>query len=133
MAFGLLTEAGPLSRRHGEVRANSLGVLPLLEHWNHTVRGRCRFGHECMFSSAVLSELQPDRRTQIPSSPEDRTARQGAPGHPLLEPLSAACLLISFISYNTTSVGSLGMLLCLGTGTIGGWGFWAVSSFSLSQ
>ncbi len=65
----------------------------------------------------------------MPSSPEDLTvsARKGAPGHPLLEPLSAACLLISFISYNTTSVGSLGLLLCLGTGAIGGWGFWAVS------
>ena len=60
IAFGLRTEAGPLSRRHGEVRANSLGVLPLLEHWNHTVRGCCRFGNERMFSSAVLFQLQPE-------------------------------------------------------------------------
>ncbi|KAI0721069.1 hypothetical protein C8T65DRAFT_254556 [Cerioporus squamosus] len=62
----------------------------------------------------------------VPSGLEDLTARHGAPGHPLLEPLSAACLLISFISYNTTSVGSLGLLICLGTGAIGGWGFWAI-------
>ncbi|KAI0807565.1 hypothetical protein C8Q74DRAFT_1188685 [Fomes fomentarius] len=62
----------------------------------------------------------------IPSGPEDLTAKRDAPGHPLLESLSAACLLISFISYNTASVGSLGLLLCLGSGTIGLWGFWAI-------
>ncbi|RPD66158.1 hypothetical protein L226DRAFT_609053 [Lentinus tigrinus ALCF2SS1-7] len=74
----------------------------------------------------ILSAIAVALVINVPSSPEDLTTRQGAPGHPLLEPLSAACLLISFISYNTTSVGSLGMLLCIGTGLIGGWGFWAI-------
>ncbi|RDX56750.1 hypothetical protein OH76DRAFT_1477322 [Lentinus brumalis] len=76
----------------------------------------------------LLSAIAVALVMNVPSSPEDLTvsARKGAPGHPLLEPLSAACLLISFISYNTTSVGSLGLLLCLGTGAIGGWGFWAI-------
>ncbi|TBU65801.1 hypothetical protein BD310DRAFT_984973 [Dichomitus squalens] len=52
--------------------------------------------------------------------------RSGPPDHPLLEPMTSACLLISFLSYNTSSVSSLGFLVCLGSGTIGLWGLWAI-------
>ena len=52
--------------------------------------------------------------------------RGGSPDHPLLEPMSSACLLISFLSYNTSSVGPLGFLVCVGSGAIGLWGLWAV-------
>ncbi|KAH9854251.1 hypothetical protein C2E23DRAFT_884348 [Lenzites betulinus] len=62
----------------------------------------------------------------IPSDPLHITAKHEAPGHPLLAPLSYSCVLISFISYNTQSVGPLGFLVCLGSGTIGLWGLWAI-------
>ncbi|KAI0748146.1 hypothetical protein C8Q80DRAFT_1170391 [Daedaleopsis nitida] len=74
----------------------------------------------------LLSALSVALVMNVPSGPADITARRETPGHPLLEPLSAACLLISFLSYNTSSVGSLGFLLCLGSGTIGLWGVWAI-------
>jgi len=45
--------------------------------------------------------------------------------HPLLRPLSGACLLIAFFSYNTKSVGSLAFLVFLGSATIGIWGLWS--------
>ncbi|KAI0374915.1 hypothetical protein BV20DRAFT_986896 [Pilatotrama ljubarskyi] len=60
----------------------------------------------------------------IPSNP--LTAGQSATGHPLLGALSVACVLISFIAYNTKSVGSLSFLVFLGSGTIGLWGLWAI-------
>ncbi|KAI0636948.1 hypothetical protein C8Q77DRAFT_1207093 [Trametes polyzona] len=62
----------------------------------------------------------------IPSDPIDDTPRRDAVGHPLLGPLSAACVLISFIAYNTKSVGPLSFLVCLGSGTMGLWGMWAI-------
>ncbi|OJT04328.1 hypothetical protein TRAPUB_4962 [Trametes pubescens] len=62
----------------------------------------------------------------IPLDPLDVSANRGAPGHPLLGSLSVACVLISFISYNTKSVGPLGFLVFLGSGTIGLWGLWAL-------
>ncbi|KAI1795859.1 hypothetical protein LXA43DRAFT_690784 [Ganoderma leucocontextum] len=62
----------------------------------------------------------------IPSGPEVLHPRRWSPDHPLLEPMSSACLLISFLSYNTSSVGSLGFLISLGSGTIGLWGLWAI-------
>ncbi|KAI0647075.1 hypothetical protein C8Q79DRAFT_603012 [Trametes meyenii] len=62
----------------------------------------------------------------IPSDPMDLTARRGAPGHPLLEPLSGACLITAFIAYNTASVGPLSLLVSFGSGTIGLWGLWAI-------
>nr|VWO98654.1 WD_REPEATS_REGION domain-containing protein [Ganoderma boninense] len=73
----------------------------------------------------------------IPSESEVlRSSREGSLDHPLLEPMSSACLLISFLSYNTSSVGSLAFLVCLGSGAIGLWGLWAIlfagsSSFSV--
>lgn len=71
----------------------------------------------------------------IPSPADLLTSKHRSPGHPLLGPLSAACTLIAVISYNTKSVGSLSLLVSLGSGAIGLWGFWAImfegtSSFS---
>ncbi|KAI0362126.1 hypothetical protein OH77DRAFT_1441368 [Trametes cingulata] len=60
----------------------------------------------------------------IPSN--QPTARPSTTGHPMLASLSGACVLISFIAYNTKSVGALSFLVCLGSGTIGLWGIWAI-------
>ncbi|KAJ3821394.1 hypothetical protein F5880DRAFT_1614722 [Lentinula raphanica] len=46
------------------------------------------------------------------------------PDHPLLKPFTFACLLSSFISYNTRSVGSLAAIHCLITAVVGLWGLW---------
>ncbi|KAJ3768889.1 hypothetical protein FB446DRAFT_694366 [Lentinula raphanica] len=46
------------------------------------------------------------------------------PDHPLLKPFTFACLLSSFISYNTRSVGSLAAIHCLITAIVGLWGLW---------
>ncbi|KAI0780905.1 hypothetical protein BD413DRAFT_600404 [Trametes elegans] len=62
----------------------------------------------------------------VPSSPLEQGPRRGSLGHPLLGPLSGACLLVSFIAYNTTSVGALSTPIFLGAGTIGLWGLWAI-------
>ncbi|KAJ3732235.1 hypothetical protein DFJ43DRAFT_997313 [Lentinula guzmanii] len=48
------------------------------------------------------------------------------PDHPLLKPFSFACLLSSFISYNTRSVGSLATIHCFLTAIVGLWGLWAM-------
>ncbi|KAH9946098.1 uncharacterized protein BXZ73DRAFT_95602 [Epithele typhae] len=74
----------------------------------------------------VLSALSLSLVMNIPSNPDDLTARRSTPGHPLLEPVSAVCVLISFLAYNTASVGSLGFLLCLGSGIVGLWGLWTI-------
>ncbi|OBZ75795.1 hypothetical protein A0H81_04325 [Grifola frondosa] len=61
----------------------------------------------------------------VPSAPVTTPSTdQVAQGHPLLAPLSGACILIAFLSYNTTSVGSLAFLLFLGSATVGLWGLW---------
>ncbi|KAI0831327.1 hypothetical protein BC628DRAFT_1415845 [Trametes gibbosa] len=62
----------------------------------------------------------------ISSDPMEVTAKHAAPGHPLLAPLSYACLLTSFLAYNTQSVGPLSFVVFLGSGTIGLWGLWAI-------
>ncbi|KAI9064457.1 hypothetical protein FKP32DRAFT_1757719 [Trametes sanguinea] len=62
----------------------------------------------------------------IPADHMDLTVTRRTPGHPLLGPLSVACVIISFISYNTKSVGSLSFMVFLGSGTIGLWGLWAL-------
>ncbi|KAL7283409.1 hypothetical protein ACG7TL_002839 [Trametes sanguinea] len=62
----------------------------------------------------------------IPADHMDLTATHRTPGHPLLGPLSGSCVIISFISYNTRSVGSLSFMVFLGSGTIGLWGLWAL-------
>ncbi|EPS98551.1 hypothetical protein FOMPIDRAFT_1097565, partial [Fomitopsis schrenkii] len=46
--------------------------------------------------------------------------------HPLLAPLSTACALISIIAYNTKSVGSLGLLVSVGTAIVSLWGIWVM-------
>ncbi|PCH38000.1 hypothetical protein WOLCODRAFT_65358 [Wolfiporia cocos MD-104 SS10] len=64
------------------------------------------------------------------------TSQSRALGHPLLGPLTAACTVISLISYNTSSVGSLGFLVSLGSATIFVWGFWVIlfdGSLSISK
>ncbi|KAH9901407.1 hypothetical protein C8Q73DRAFT_786779 [Cubamyces lactineus] len=62
----------------------------------------------------------------IPPDDMEVTAKGQGRGHPLLGPLSGVCALISFVAYNTTSVGALSFLIFLGSGTIGAWGIWAV-------
>ncbi|KZT09506.1 uncharacterized protein LAESUDRAFT_722471 [Laetiporus sulphureus 93-53] len=61
----------------------------------------------------------------VPSIPAIQP-QQKTPGHPLLGPLSSACAFTAFISYNTRTVGALGLLLSLGTAIISAWGFWVM-------
>ena len=68
---------------------------------------------------------------QIPSEePLQITRRRDQLGHPLLGPLTGACLISSFVSYNTSSVGALAFVLCIASGIIGLFGFWVVSAVS---
>ncbi|KAI5123329.1 hypothetical protein M0805_001754 [Coniferiporia weirii] len=61
----------------------------------------------------------------IPSEePFETRRRRDSLGHPLLGPLTGVSLLSSFVSYNTSSVSTLGSLTCICTGVIGLWGLW---------
>ncbi|TCD64643.1 hypothetical protein EIP91_003803 [Steccherinum ochraceum] len=51
---------------------------------------------------------------------------QKAVGHPLLVPLTSACALSAFISYNTKSVSSLAFIVFVGAAVIGLWGIWTI-------
>ncbi|KAJ4498039.1 hypothetical protein C8R41DRAFT_917060 [Lentinula lateritia] len=62
----------------------------------------------------------------IPSSSPLPLLGLGQPEHPLLKPFTVACLLSSFISYNTRSVGSLATIHCLLTAVVGLWGLWVM-------
>ncbi|KAH9951463.1 hypothetical protein B0H21DRAFT_284442 [Amylocystis lapponica] len=61
----------------------------------------------------------------VPSAPVLVT-QSSSRGHPLLAPLSGACVLIAFLSYNTKSVGSLAFFVFLASATIGTWGLWSI-------
>ncbi|KAH9935007.1 uncharacterized protein B0H18DRAFT_979371 [Fomitopsis serialis] len=64
----------------------------------------------------------------VPSSATmpSHTAGQSSVGHPLLGPLATACAFIAIISYNTKSVGSLGLLVSIGAAIVSLWGFWVL-------
>ncbi|KDQ60951.1 hypothetical protein JAAARDRAFT_31945 [Jaapia argillacea MUCL 33604] len=64
----------------------------------------------------------------IPSSSpiSPPSSEQGLHSHPLLGPLTAASALSAFLAYNTPTVGMLSFLVFLGTGTIAGFGLWAM-------
>jgi len=66
--------------------------------------------------------------TSIPSPPPIVTAGvQPVPErHPLLVPLSLALSVTAFASYNTSGVGALGIVMCLGSGLTGLWGIWVM-------
>lgn len=68
--------------------------------------------------------------SQIPSEePLQVTRRRDALGHPLLGPVTAACLVSSFVAYNTSSVSTLAFVVCVASGFIGLFGFWVVCIF----
>lgn len=46
--------------------------------------------------------------------------------HPLLGPLTGACVLSAFLAWNTRDVGPLATLVFLGAGTVGLSGLWAI-------
>ncbi|KAL5532720.1 hypothetical protein ACEPAF_4494 [Sanghuangporus sanghuang] len=77
-----------------------------------------------LFSLAICLVLY----NQIPSDDEveKQTRRRDTLGHPLLGPLTGACLISSFISYNTNSVGALPFGVSILTGIIGLWGLWVI-------
>ncbi|KAI0928438.1 hypothetical protein AcW1_005682 [Taiwanofungus camphoratus] len=62
----------------------------------------------------------------IPQSSVVPSSEHKAHGHPLLQPLTGACALMGFISYNTHSVGTFSFLMFLGTATISIWGLWVI-------
>jgi len=73
----------------------------------------------------------------IPSAPPPVAhVQQSNPEHPLIVPITGACILSAFISYNTKSVGSLASIVCLGASVVGLWGLWVIifaSSMSVSK
>ncbi|KAG8895219.1 hypothetical protein FRB99_000705 [Tulasnella sp. 403] len=79
-----------------------------------------------LFSMDLLFDAS--ETPQIPAAPP--LVRSGAappsPSHPLLVPLSLGLCLTSFISYNTQSVGALGIIMFLGCGFTGLWGVWVM-------
>ncbi|KIO28177.1 hypothetical protein M407DRAFT_184209 [Tulasnella calospora MUT 4182] len=67
--------------------------------------------------------------TSIPSPPPIIRAGVVPPSqtHPLLAPLSFALVTTAFISYNTRTVGSLGIIMTFGCGITGLWGLWVMA------
>lgn len=64
----------------------------------------------------------------IPSPPQSMPLGQPStqPYQPLLGPLTTAASLSAFLSWNTTSVGSLSLAMFIVSFIIGVWGFWAI-------
>ncbi|KAG8954651.1 hypothetical protein FRC04_011084 [Tulasnella sp. 424] len=67
--------------------------------------------------------------TSIPSPPPIIRAGVVPPPqiHPLLAPLSFSLATTAFISYNTRSIGALGMIMTFGCGITGLWGLWVMA------
>lgn len=76
--------------------------------------------------------MLPYLSTQIPSPPQSVPLGQPStqPYQPLLGPLATAASLSAFLSWNTTSVGSLSLAMFIVSFIIGVWGFWTVCRFS---
>jgi len=62
----------------------------------------------------------------VPSSHPVGARPDDSQSHPLLGSLSPAFLLIAFISYNTTSVGSLAFLFFIISAIVGTFGLWTI-------
>lgn len=60
------------------------------------------------------------------ASPIDFQPEQHVNSHPLLVPVTSASVVLAFLSYNNTGVGSLGNFIFLGSFFIGLFGLWAV-------
>ncbi|KAF9564594.1 hypothetical protein CPC08DRAFT_660055 [Agrocybe pediades] len=76
----------------------------------------------------------PSPKPPVPSAETDDSA--GLTHQPMLYPLSIACLLSAFCSYNTNDVGSLSTIFFLVNLAIGLWGAWEVifaNSTSISK
>ncbi|KAH9843047.1 uncharacterized protein C8Q71DRAFT_233212 [Rhodofomes roseus] len=82
----------------------------------------------CLQTGILLLAIAVALVLNVPSSAAlpSYSSGQGSVGHPLLGPLSTACAFISVISYNTKSVGSLGLLVSMGTALVCLWGFWVL-------
>jgi hypothetical protein len=70
----------------------------------------------------ILAQFQ----TPSPSPLSDGPTTKIVTGHPMLVPLTTMCIAGAFISWNSLNIGSLGILLSLGNGIVGAWGFWTV-------
>lgn len=85
---------------------------------------------------------------KLPADPSDlqsERARENGQNHPLLGPLTAISLLLSFIAYNsnndsnsesdvsTGNTNALSIVFCLTFGCIGLFGTWVVRSLSSNQ
>jgi hypothetical protein len=63
--------------------------------------------------------------SQIPdASPTD--FQQNVNTHPLLIPVTSTSLILAFLSYNKSGVGSLGNFIFLGSAFVGLFGLWVV-------
>ncbi|KAG9038451.1 hypothetical protein FRB95_001308 [Tulasnella sp. JGI-2019a] len=65
----------------------------------------------------------------IPSAPPISRTITPEPSqtHPLLVPLSTSLSITAFVSYNTSRIGALGVLMTIGCGFTGLWGLWVIA------
>lgn len=69
--------------------------------------------------------------SQIPdASPTD--FQRDVNTHPLLMPITSTSVLLAFLSYNKSGVGSLGSFIFLGSAFVGLFGLWVVRKYSHS-
>jgi hypothetical protein len=67
------------------------------------------------------------RHLQIPNaSPTSFQHDEHVNSHPLLVPVTSASVLLAFMSYNKSGVGSLGSFIFLGSSFVGLFGLWVV-------
>lgn len=70
------------------------------------------------------------RHSQIPNtSPTGFQHDEHVNSHPLLVPVTSASVLLAYMSYNKSGVGSLGSFIFLGSSFVGLFGLWVVRVF----
>jgi len=74
----------------------------------------------------LLSALSIALIFNIPSTSPAPDQRCTSPNHPLLIPVGFACALTALVSYNTSGVGPLASIFCLGSSIIALWSFWVI-------
>lgn len=62
----------------------------------------------------------------VPAGTHIPLPAQAKQTHPLLMPLTISCSIIALSAYNTTSVGSLAVLVFFGSVIIAAWGIWTI-------
>lgn len=114
-----------------EEHAHSTRIVPGVPLWD--IAGRICNGLAVQCTSKFLTAMWMKLNQivmQVPSSSAIQVSAHTAQPHPLLIPLTVACALSAFVSYNSTSVGHLATLVFLGDAVIATWGLWTVCTSS---